>query len=121
MRLVNLLKCKIHRCTVTEANVNYIGSITIDSDLMERVGLLPNELVHVWNVENGERFETYALPGKPKSGIICVNGAAAHRVAVGHKLIVAAFVLTDEPVAPHVILVDDDNRFTLYLHDSNPE
>lgn len=115
MKLVSLLKSKIHRATVTEANVDYVGSITIDSDLIEKAGLLPNELVHVWNVNNGERFETYVLVGKAGSGIICVNGAAAHRVQVGHKVIITAFALTDEPVTPQMILVDDDNRFTLYL------
>ena len=112
MRLLTLLKSKIHRATVTEANVDYIGSITIDSDLIERSGLIPNELVHVWNVDNGERFETYVLEGAPGSGIICVNGAAAHRVELGHRVIITSFVLTDEPVTPRAILVDENNRYT---------
>ena len=104
-----MLKSKIHRATVTQADVNYIGSIAIDPDLIERVGLLPNELVHVWNVDNGERFETYVIPGKP--GEIIVNGAAAHRVHVGHKVIITAFCLTDEPIPPQSILVDEQNRY----------
>jgi len=106
-----MLKSKIHRATVTEANVDYIGSITIDMDLIERSGLLLNELVHVWNVDNGARFETYVLEGERGSGTICVNGAAAHRVETGHRVIITSFVLTDEPVKPKAILVDDKNRY----------
>ena len=107
-----LLKSKIHRATVTEANVNYVGSITIDQILMDKVDLWPGELVHVWNCTNGERFETYTLAGGAGSGIICLNGAAALRANVGDKVIIAAFALTDQPVHARVILVDDDNRFT---------
>lgn len=118
--LRQLLKSKIHRATVTEANVDYVGSITIDQTLMERVNLWPGELVHVWNVNNGERFETYALPGEPNSGIICLNGAAALRVKVGHKVIVAAFALSDQPVQSKVILVNDDNQFTQFVHPEPP-
>jgi aspartate 1-decarboxylase len=106
-----MLKSKIHRATVTEADVNYVGSITIDRDLIERAGLVPGELVHVWNVDNGERFETYVLEGQPGSGQIIVNGAAAHRVRIGHKVIITAFCLTDEPVQARSILVDDQNRY----------
>src|SRR5690242_19721678 len=98
MRLLSLLKSKIHRATVTDADINYIGSITIDSDLIGRAGLVPGELVHVWNVDNGQRFETYVIEGAPGSGQIVVNGAAAHRVCVGNKVIIAAFCLSDEPV-----------------------
>ena len=110
MRLLTLLKSKIHCARVTEANLEYVGSITIDSDLAERVGLLPGELVHVWNVDNGQRFETYVMLAPPGSGIICVNGAAAHRVSVGHRVIIASFALTDEPVEPRILLVDESNR-----------
>lgn len=106
-----MLKSKIHRASVTDADRDYIGSITIDQDLIERTGLYVGELVHVWNIDNGERFETYVLAGEPGSGAIVVNGAAAHRVRVGHKLIIAAFCLTDEPVTPQVILVDEHNRY----------
>jgi aspartate 1-decarboxylase len=115
MRLLTMLKSKIHRATVTEANVDYIGSITIDRDLIERADLLPGELVHVWNVDNGQRFETYVMEGARGSGVVCVNGAAAHRVQVGHKVIITAFVLTDEPVVPKMLMVDEQNRFTFYL------
>lgn len=111
MRLLTLLKSKIHRATVTEANVDYIGSITIDRDLIERAGLLPGELVHVWNVDNGERLETYVMVGERGSGTICINGAAAHKVEVGHRVIITAFVLTDERIQPKMILVDECNRF----------
>lgn len=110
-----MLKSKIHRATVTEANVDYIGSITIDRDLVDRSGLLLNELVHVWNVDNGERFETYVLEGDRGSGTICVNGAAAHRVEVGHRVIITSFVLTDEPVEPMAILVDEHNQYVRLL------
>ena len=111
MRLLNLLKSKIHRATVTQADLHYIGSIAIDADLIERADLVVNELVHVWDIDNGERFETYVIEGKRGAGEITVNGAAAHRVRPGHKLIIAAFCLTDEPLTPRMILVDDDNRY----------
>jgi aspartate 1-decarboxylase len=111
MRLLTLLKSKIHRATVTDADVNYVGSITIDQDLVDRAGLVPGELVHVWNVDNGQRFETYVIPGEAGSGQIVVNGAAAHRVRAGDKLIIAAFCLTDEPLTPKAILVDEHNHY----------
>jgi len=111
MRLRQMLKSKIHRATVTEADVNYIGSITIDSDLLERVDLAPNELVHVWNATSGQRLETYVIAAPPGSGVICMNGPAAHLIKVGDVVIVAAFTFTDEPVAPRQILVDERNRY----------
>jgi len=111
MQLLNICKSKIHRATVTESNVDYVGSITIDEDLMERAGIKKNELVHVWNIANGNRFETYAMPGPRRSGVICVNGAAAHLCQRGDKVIIVAFVLTDEEITPRMMLVDDENRF----------
>ncbi|HLI49154.1 MAG TPA: aspartate 1-decarboxylase [Chthonomonas sp.] len=114
MRLLTFLKSKIHHARVTDANVNYEGSITIDRELMERVGLLPGELVHVWDVENGERFETYVMEGEAGKGEIVVNGAAAHRVRVGDRVIIVAFCLSEEPIKARAILVDAQNR---YLHD----
>ena len=111
MRLITLLKSKIHRATVTDANVDYVGSIGVDQDLMDRVGLLPGEKVHVWDITNGERFETYAMAMERGSGAIIVNGAAAHRVHRGDLVIIAAFVLADEPVIPKQILVDNRNRY----------
>jgi aspartate 1-decarboxylase len=106
-----MLKSKIHRATVTEADVNYVGSITIDQELLERVDLLPGELVHVWDAANGERLETYVIAGEPGSGVVCMNGPAAHRIRVGDVVIVAAFALADEPVHPRQILVDERNRY----------
>lgn len=111
MQLLNLLKSKIHRATITDADVNYVGSVTIDRDLIDRTGLVVGELVHVWNLDNGERFETYVLEGERNGGQIVINGAAAHRVRIGHKVIIAAFCLSDEPVTPQVILVDEQNRY----------
>jgi aspartate 1-decarboxylase len=115
-----LLKSKIHRATVTEANVDYVGSITIDEVLLDRVDLWPGELVHVWNCSNGERFETYVLAGPSNSGVICLNGAAALRASVGDKVIIAAFALTDQPVRSKVILVDDENRYTKTVEPEPP-
>jgi aspartate 1-decarboxylase len=82
---------------------------------MDACGIVDGEYVHVWNVNNGERFETYAIPGERGSGEICVNGAAARRCTAGDKVIVVAFVLTDEPVTRQVVLVDDDNNITQKL------
>lgn len=115
LQLVTLLKGKIHRATVTDANINYVGSVTIDTDLMEKAGILNGELVHVWNIDNGQRFITYAIPGEHGSGIIQINGSAAHRAKPGDKIIIVAFVHTDEPIQPKVVLVDDSNRFVRFL------
>jgi aspartate 1-decarboxylase len=109
-----LLRGKIHRATVTEANLNYEGSITIDKSLMEAMDLIEFEAVHVWDVNNGERFETYALEGPAGSGIVCVNGAAARKVAPGDLVIIGAFTWLDEASArkhePKIVMVDDKNR-----------
>jgi aspartate 1-decarboxylase len=118
MRLLSLCKSKIHRATVTHTDRDYIGSIAIDSDLLDRAGLIAGEKVAVWNVTNGERFETYALPAPRGEGEVIVNGAAAHRCRPGDKVIIVAFVLTDEPVTPRMIMVDDDNRFLGDLQDN---
>ena len=111
MQLLSICKSKIHRATVTDANVDYVGSITIDQDLMDRAGIKKGEFVHVWNVTNGVRFETYTIPAPKRSGVICVNGAAAHLCKAGDKVIIAAFVLTDEDITPRMILVDEENKF----------
>jgi aspartate 1-decarboxylase len=109
-----LLRGKIHRATVTEANLNYEGSITIDKSLMEAMDLIEFEAVHVWDVNNGERFETYALEGPAGSGIVCVNGAAARKVAPGDLVIIGAFTWLDEDAArrhqPKIVMVDGRNR-----------
>jgi len=115
LRLLNLCKSKIHRATVTCCDINYVGSITIDEDLMDAAGIVDGEYVHVWNINNGERFETYAIPGQRGSGEICVNGAAARRCAVGDQVIIVAFVLTDEQITRQVVLVDEKNRITQKL------
>ncbi len=94
---LNILKSKIHRVQVTEANLDYIGSITIDEDLMDASGILPNEKVSVVDNTNGARLETYAIPGKRGSGCICMNGAAAHLIHVGDTVIIMAYAwMTDE-------------------------
>ena len=93
--LVNVLKSKIHRVTVTEANLDYIGSITIDEALMESANLIENEQVDIYNITNGERFHTYVIKGEHGSGIIGINGAAAHKAHVGDLLIIASYALMD--------------------------
>ena len=93
--LIEVLKSKIHKVTITGANLNYIGSITIDEDLMEAANLLENEKVHVLDLNNGERLETYVIKGVRGSGDICLNGAAARKVLVGDLIIIMSFALTD--------------------------
>ena len=88
---VEIMKSKIHRVTVSEADLNYIGSITIDEDLMDAADILPNEHVYIVDNNNGERFETYAIPGKRGSGVICLNGAAARKVQKGDIIIIMAY------------------------------
>jgi aspartate 1-decarboxylase len=109
-----MMRAKIHRATVTQAELDYEGSITIDRRLLDATDLLPNEAVWVWNVTNGNRFETYAVEGEPDSGVICVNGAAAHLVRPGDLVIIAAFTWLEEAAArrhePKVVFVDARNR-----------
>lgn len=109
-----LLKSKIHRATVTEAHVDYVGSITIDGDLMERADIVGGEKVLVVDVDNGARLETYAIGGKPGSGGICMNGAAAHLVRPGERVIIMSFAGFDPDEArrhsPRVVFVDEGNR-----------
>ena len=93
--IIEVLKSKIHRVTVTQANVDYVGSITIDSALMEAANLIRGEKVQVVNVTNGERLETYAIPGEAGSGVICLNGAAARKVAVDDLVIIVSYALMD--------------------------
>lgn len=109
-----LCKSKIHRATVTEANLNYEGSLTLDPLLMEAAGLVPFEQVHVLNLNNGERFETYLIEGERGSGTVCVNGAAARLVQVGDPVIVLAYALVPEDelsdFTAHIVFVDEHNR-----------
>jgi len=123
---IRLLKAKIHRATVTFTDVNYHGSITIDSNLLRASGLYPNEAVLVADCDNGNRFETYIIPGEPGSGVIGINGAAARLTRVGNKVIVMAFVLaTNDEAKTHrsrVIIADENNRASETIdHPTGPE
>ena len=110
----NLLKSKIHRATVTDCELHYEGSCAIDEDLLEAANLAENEQIHVWNINNGERFVTYAIRGQRGSGIISLNGSAARRASVGDLVIIASFaqVHQDQLAAhkPRLVFVDDANR-----------
>ena len=118
-----MLKSKIHRATVTGCDVDYVGSITLDPELMAQADMLVNEQVHVWDIDNGARFVTYAIEGEPGSGTVQVNGAAARLVSEGHKVIVASFGAYDaedlETYAPVVVHVDERNEAVQV--DSHPE
>jgi aspartate 1-decarboxylase len=109
-----LLKSKIHRATITEANVSYVGSITIDADLMERADITPYEKVLVASVDNGVRLETYAIEGAAGSGVVCMNGAAARLISKGHKVIIMSFAGYEPAEArthrPIAVFVDGDNH-----------
>lgn len=110
-----VLKSKIHKAIVTEADLNYIGSITIDKTLMDLVGLIEYEKVLVVDNTNGARLETYVLEGKENSGIICMNGAAAHLIKKGDEVIIMAFEITNKAPNPKQILVDKENKLTKFL------
>ena len=118
-----MLKSKIHRATVTACDVDYIGSVTVDTDLLAQADILPNELVHIWDITNGARLVTYALEGEAGSGDIQINGAAALLCNIGDKVIVASYANYDEAdmetYAPVVVHVDDENRAVAV--DSHPE
>ena len=109
-----MLGGKIHRATVTEADLNYVGSITVDQDLLDAAGILVNEKVAIVNNNNGERFETYTIPGERGSGVVCLNGAAARLVQKGDIVIIMSYVMLSEPEIavhePKVVLVDEHNK-----------
>lgn len=111
---LSMLKCKLHRATVTEANLNYTGSITIDKSLLEKANLLVWEQVHIVNINNGARFETYVIEGEADSGVICLNGAAARLVQPGDEVIIMAYAqMSPEEVKDHeplVYILDKDNK-----------
>ncbi len=111
---IQILKSKIHRATVTEANLNYVGSLTIDEDLMDAANLIENEKIQVVNVNNGERLETYAIKGPKGSGVMCLNGAAARMAAVGDLIIVMSFASMDFEEAksfkPWIVYVKEGNK-----------
>ena len=115
-----LLGGKIHRATVTEADLNYVGSITVDQDLLDAAGICVSEKVHVVNNNNGARFETYTISGERGSGVVCLNGAAARLVQKGDVVIIMSYVMLSEPeVAAHepkVVLVDEHNRVRDVIH-----
>ncbi len=112
--MIEIMKSKIHRVTVTEANLNYVGSITLDEALMEAANIIPNEKVQVLNLNNGERLETYAIKGERGSGIVCLNGPAAHKFTVGDVAIVISYALMDFEEAksfqPTVIFPDTNTN-----------
>jgi aspartate 1-decarboxylase len=121
-----LFKSKIHRATVTQADLDYEGSVTIDAELMQAADILPYERVHIWNRSNGSRLETYALEAPPGSGVICVNGAAAHHAKPGDIVIIATFAqATDEAEArawkPIVVHVDARNRILSMAGSGGPD
>lgn len=109
------MRSKIHKATVVQADVNYVGSITIDEDLMDRVGLWEREKVLVVSNTSGARLETYAIPGERGTGVINMNGAAAHLIKAGEEIIIIGFELTDRPVEVKQILVDKNNRYVREL------
>ena len=109
------LRSKIHKAVVTEANLDYIGSITIDSSLMDAVGILPGEKVTVVSNTSGARLETYVISGEPNSGTICMNGAAAHLINRGDEIIIMAYELADTTIDAKVILVDPNNKIVSKL------
>ena len=110
-----LLHSKIHKATVTDADLDYVGSITIDEGLIDKVGLTPGEKVLVVDNTNGARLETYVIVGKKNSGIICMNGAAAHLIKKGDEITIMGFELADKPIKPKNILVDKNNKFVKFL------
>lgn len=116
MMQIEVLKSKIHRVRVTEANLNYIGSITIDSRLMEAAGIIAGERVYVVDNNNGERLDTYVIPGEPGSGVICLNGAAARKVQPGDIVIIMSYALMPFEEAksfrPTVVFPDEHNHLT---------
>ena len=119
-----MMKSKIHRATVTEADLHYEGSITIDANLMDAADILPNEQVQVLNVNNGERFDTYAIRGPRGSGVICLNGPAARLAHVGDRVIIITYAVMDREEllqhVPRVVVVDDRNRILGLEHSEAP-
>lgn len=119
--LLTMFKSKLHRATVTEANLDYVGSITIDKDLMVKAGILSGEKVQIVNLNNGERFETYTIDGEPGSGVICLNGAAARLVQPKDKVIIIAYAMMTPEEAktfkPNVLVLDDENKIIDIKHE----
>jgi len=114
MEMRTFLKSKIHNATVTSANLKYVGSITIDSALMEKANIEEYEKVLVVDNNNGNRLETYVIKGKKNSGQICMNGAAAHLIKKGDQIIIMTFQISNKPIKPKIIIVDKKNKFVRY-------
>ena len=116
----NMLKSKIHRATVTHSHLDYEGSLSVDKDLMQAVDLYPSERVHVYNINNGERFETYVIEGEAGSGVIGLNGAAARKGLVGDLIIIVTYAMySDEELGnyePKLVVLDKDNKIKRRLH-----
>lgn len=112
--LLCMFKSKLHRAAVTQADINYVGSVTIDSELLGKAGILPGEKVQIVNLNNGKRFKTYTIKGEAGSGIVCINGAAARLVQVGDRVIIIAYALMEENEAkvfkPKVLVLDENNK-----------
>ena len=115
-----LLRGKIHRAVVTQADLDYVGSITIDKELLDEADIWPGEKVLISDVFNVARFETYSVEWEPGSGVICCNGAAAHLDGPGDRIIIMAFEITDRPIVPNIVLVDERNRKVKTLHAPGP-
>jgi aspartate 1-decarboxylase len=120
MTLRTICSSKIHRATITDANIDYIGSILLPPELMDLVDILEGQQVAVWDITNGARLETYAIRGEAGSRDVIINGAGAHLIRKRDRVIVAAFVLTDEAISPKYILVNDDNAFEAWLVGGGP-
>jgi aspartate 1-decarboxylase len=109
-----MLEAKIHKARVTESNQDYEGSLTLDESLMEAAGMVPYEQVHVYNISNGERFVTYLIKGQKETGVVGINGAAAHKAKVGDELIIASYVVLEEEktgfFSPKIVIMDENNR-----------
>ena len=113
---ITMLKSKIHRAVVTQAELNYVGSVTVDSELLKEAGILEYEMVQIVDIENGNRFETYTIAGEPGSGVMCLNGAAARCASVNDKIILMAYAqMTPEEAKenkPNVVFVNDENKIS---------
>jgi len=120
---LTIFKSKVHRATVTEANLNYVGSITVDQDLLEAANILPNEKVQVVNINNGARLSTYVIRGEQGSGVVCLNGAAARLAQPGDIVIIISYTMMTPEEAnsfePTIVMVDSDNRITEVRHVEN--
>lgn len=122
--LRTMMKAKIHRARVTEANLNYVGSVTIDQDLLDQVGILPHEKVQIVNNNNGERLETYVIAGERGSGVVCLNGAAARRVQPDDIVIIVSYAMLHEEelegFRPKIALMDENNRVEQIIEEEPP-